>query len=91
MQSAPVNSVQVESDVHVQTCRLCLLHDKRYRHLASDTYIAKLSLLSVDCAVDDVRVLETARERDSCRRQAFAISHSSASSSTYEFIVLLYH
>lgn len=67
-----------------------LLCDKRYRHLASDTYIATLSLLSVDYPVDDARVLEAARERDSCRRQAFTISHSFASSLTYEYIVLLY-
>ena len=67
-----------------------LLRDKRYRHLASDTYIATLSLLSVDYPVDDARVLEAARERDSCRRQAFTISHSFASSLTYKYVVLLY-
>lgn len=63
-------------------------HDKRYRCLASDTYIATLSLLSVDCAADDARVLEPARKRDSCRRQAFAISHSFASSSACTFVAL---
>lgn len=48
--------------------------------------------LSVDCSVDDARVLEATRKRDPCRRQQFAISHSSSSSSTlYEFIVTLYH
>lgn len=49
--------------------------------------------LSVDCSVNDARVLEATRKRDSCRRQPFAISHSSASSSytVYEFIATLYH
>lgn len=79
---ARANRTRVDSDSREQAAVASrLLRDMRYRYLASDTYIATLSLVSVGCAADDARVLETARERDSRRGQPLAISHSSASSS----------